>query len=414
MKILGNHDEKTIDQLERVAEDATKVALMADGHLGYNMPIGGVAAYEDKIPVWGVGYDIACGNCAVMLDLKYEDAIAPYRNDFADEMFNALTFGLGKKNQHPDAPREHEIFEYGAWNLIPETIDSSIPFKHEGMREKMTRNGMKAMARDQLGTIGAGNHYVDVFADHEDNVWIGAHFGSRGLGHTIASNFISIANGGRWGERSYSGEYTYLENGTVSFADYLDLMWLAGEYAHVGREWVVTMVAEMLGGKIRDKVHNHHNYAWREPVVVDEGELMCWVVRKGATPAGPGERGFVGGSMGDISVILRGSEKGRTELQQEIMFSTVHGAGRVMSRSMAKGKTKKDGTVVREPMVDRQKASEIIKSLDVVVRGGGLDEAPQAYRNLDLVLDSQGETIEVETELYPKIVCMAPDGERDW
>src|SRR6202008_769247 len=189
-----------------------------------------------------------------------------------------------------------------------------------------------------LGTVGSGNHYVDLFVDEKGFVWIGVHFGSRGLGHKTATTFLKLAGG----KDGIDVDPAVLQQDSELGQKYLAGMTLAGEYAYAGREWVVERVRNLIGGAVVDEVHNHHNYAWRER----HGERDLWVVRKGATPAFPGQRGFVGGSMGDDAVILRGFESAAAA---QSLYSTVHGAGRVMSRTDAKGKrNRKTGEVLRE------------------------------------------------------------------
>jgi tRNA-splicing ligase RtcB len=158
-------------------------------------------------------------------------------------------------------------------------------------------------------------------------VWVGVHFGSRGLGHTIASGFLALSRNRKWGERASEAE-TLLDLDSQIGADYWAAMNLAGEYAYAGREWVARKVVSILGGRELELVHNHHNFAWKETHFGEE----YVVVRKGATPAFPGQLGFVGGSMGDDSVILRGVVAD-TDEQRGALYSTVHGAGRVMSRT---------------------------------------------------------------------------------
>jgi tRNA-splicing ligase RtcB len=177
---------------------------------------------------------------------------------------------------------------------------------------------------------------------------------------------------------------------------YWTLMSLAGDYAYAGREWVARKVVALLGGAELELVHNHHNFAWKE----DHGEGEVVVVRKGSTPAFEGQLGFVGGSMGDNSVILRGT----SSASASHMFSTVHGAGRVMGRMEAKGKWKK-GRCVRPGRVSHEDMARATEG--VVVRGGDLDEAPQVYRQLSTVL-AQQPGIEIIRTLTPLVVCMAP------
>lgn len=389
-KIFGVHEEGTLKQLHDVASRAKYTALMADGHLGYIMPIGGVAAYENHVSVAGVGFDIACGNAAIRTNLTVSD-IAD-REALADEIFHTFEFGIGKTEKSADAPRDHALFNDPAWEFIPQS-------HREELRER---------ARDQLGTIGSGNHYIDVFADVADNrIWVGVHFGSRGFGHTIASNFMALSDGRKWGERVQETE-ALLSLDSELGAAYWALMNLAGEYAYAGREWAVRKTVELLGGEERELIHNHHNFAWQE---AHFGEELV-VVRKGATPAFPGQKSFVGGSMGDNAVILQGS-LADTEAQRAALYSTVHGAGRVMSRTEAAGRRGRRGRRGRPGRITREMRDKWLARSGVVLRGGGLDEAPQVYRRLPDVLAAQEGTVEVLHTLRPLIVVMAPAGTHD-
>jgi tRNA-splicing ligase RtcB len=389
--IFGTHDAATLEQFRDVSSRAVRAALMADGHVGYVMPIGGVAAYRGKVSVVGVGFDVACGNAAIRTDLHVGALGGAHRRArIADEIFESVSFGIGRKNRSGDAPVDHPLFEDAAWDAVPRS------HRHE-LREK---------ARSQLGTVGAGNHYVDVFADESDTVWVGVHFGSRGFGHTVASNFIALSQGLGWGTRAREVEVLLPVDQPLGH-DYWQLMTLAGRYAYAGREWVVRKVVDLLGGTELELVHNHHNFCWVEEVDGPEGPERMHVIRKGATPAFPGQMGFVGGSMGDDAVILRGSILPEArEIQAEALFSTVHGAGRVLSRTAAKGKYRK-GKVLRAPEVDEAEMRRWLDRRGVVLRGGDLDEAPQAYRRLDDVLAAQGGTVEILHRLRPFIVCMA-------
>jgi tRNA-splicing ligase RtcB len=184
-------------------------------------------------------------------------------------------------------------------------------------------------------------------------------------------------------------------------------MTLAGEYAYAGREWVARKVVSLLGGTELELVHNHHNFAWLER---HDGETFV-VVRKGATPAFPDQKGFVGGSMGDDAVIVRGRAD-RNErvvtLQRAALFSTVHGAGRVMSRSAAAGRrNRRTGEVIRAGAVSRDMMLDWVRRKGIVLKGGGTDESPHVYRRLPDVLAAQRDTIEILHTLRPLIVVMA-------
>jgi tRNA-splicing ligase RtcB len=404
MKIFGQHEEATIAQFQNVRAQAVDAALMADGHVGYVMPIGGVAAYRDQVSVVGVGFDIACGNAAIQTNLTLEafgrtpDEIQKTLNDLADSIADTVSFGVGRKNRADDAPIDHPLFDDAVWSAVP----------------PKQRQALITKARQQLGTVGSGNHYVDVFADETGRIWVGVHFGSRGFGHTVASAFLALGQGKAWGERVPEREVLLDVNAPVGH-DYWHLMNLAGQYAYAGREWVARKVVGILGGEEGDLVHNHHNFAWRE---IHGGEDVI-VIRKGATPAFPGQRGFIGGSMGDNAVIVQGSlpenETDETrQAQKDALFSTVHGAGRIMSRTQAAGKrNRKTGRILSPGRVTPEMMNEWVKEKGVILRGGGLDESPHVYRRLPDVLAAQEGTVELLHTLRPLIVVMAGANELD-
>ncbi len=394
-QIFGTHEPQTVAQLRDVASRAERAALMADGHLGYVMPIGGVAAYRHQVSVVGVGFDIACGNAAIRTDLAPAQ-LAPHLAQLADAIQDTISFGVGRKNRAGDAPSDDPLFADAAWD--------ALPGKHE-------RERLRAKAREQLGTVGSGNHYVDVFADEADRVWVGVHFGSRGFGFGVAHGFLALGQNRAWGERVPEQE-TLLDVATPVGDAYWQLMNLAGRYAYAGREWVARKVVALLGGREEELVHNHHNFAWRE----EHGGERFYVVRKGATPAFPGQKGFVGGSMGDDAVIIEGvasDQPAVRELQARALYSTVHGAGRVMSRTAAAGKRTRRGQVIKPGAISRDMMLEWVKKKGVVLRGGGTDESPHVYRRLPDVLAAQGPTVQVLHVLRPLIVVMAGAEEFD-
>ncbi len=172
-KIFGEHDPATIKQIETcVAAGGERAVLCADGHKGYAQPIGGVVAYKNKISLSGVGFDIACGNLAILTDANRED-VAPKMEAIMNDVVRDVSFGIGRKSK---TRIEHDLFEDDAWQLKPIA-------------------DLKSVAAEQLGTVGGGNHYVDIFADEDDRVWVGVHFGSRGLGHKTATHFLKAAGG---------------------------------------------------------------------------------------------------------------------------------------------------------------------------------------------------------------------------
>jgi tRNA-splicing ligase RtcB len=338
--------------------------------------------------VVGVGFDIACGNAAIRSDLALRD-IADRLPEIADEIQDAVSFGIGRKNRADDAPVDHPLFESASWQALPGKVEASL----------------RSKAREQLGTVGSGNHYVDVFADEHDAIWVGVHFGSRGFGYTVASGFLALSQGLSWGSRAPERE-VLLPLDKPMGQDYWALMSLAGDYAYAGREWVARKVVAILGGRELELVHNHHNFAWREQ---HDGQDVI-VVRKGATPAFPGQKGFIGGSMGDDAVIVQGRNAPGSaieQIQRGAMFSTVHGAGRVMSRTQAAGKRNRRGKILSPGRVSPEMMRNWVNEKHVILRGGGLDESPHVYRRLPDVFAAQKDTIEVLHTLRPLIVVMA-------
>jgi tRNA-splicing ligase RtcB (3'-phosphate/5'-hydroxy nucleic acid ligase) len=373
-------DEAALRQIKTCQKTADRVALMADHHKGYAVPIGGVVAYYDKISPSGVGYDIACGNKAVLTDAPASEIRARIRT-VMDDVWKNLEFGIGRKNP---TKVDHDLFDDPAW---------SIP----------ALAGLKKGARDQLGTIGSGNHYVDLFEDESGRTWIGVHFGSRGLGFKTATHFLE-AGGAKDG---MDVEPLVLPVDSALGSDYLAGMRLAGRYAYAGRDWVCKQVAGIIGARILAEVHNNHNFAWQE---THDGRTM-WVVRKGATPAFPGQRSFVGGSMGDISVILEGVDAPEA---QHALRSTIHGAGRVMSRTAARGKiNRRTGRVIAPGAISREMMLEWIRRQGVELRGAGTDESPHCYKRLPEVLEHHNSTIKVVHVLKPIGVAMAGEHEFD-
>ena len=378
-------DEGAVRQIHACMADGTGAVggvLMADHHLGYSMPVGGVVAYEGRISPSGVGYDIACGNKAVRVGLSVAE-VRPRIAELMDEIWETISFGIGRRNKEPV---DHPLFDDDpAWS-----IDVAA--------------GLRSLARGQLGTVGAGNHYVDVFADGEDRVWIGVHFGSRGLGHRLATHFMRLGGG----SDDFHAPPVLFDVDSRAGEEYRACMELAGRYAYAGRDWVCGRVCEILGSPALEEVHHHHNFAWLE----EHGGRRLWVVRKGATPAFPGQRGFIGGSMGDVSVIVEGVD---TEEAARGYRSTVHGAGRVMSRTAAAGRVRwrrgkggrKRPVVVKEGRISRQMMEDWVRDWGVELRGAGTDESPHCYKRLPEVLEHHAGSVRVLHTLQPLGVAMA-------
>ncbi|MBR9922461.1 MAG: RtcB family protein [Bacteroidetes bacterium] len=388
-------DENSIRQIENCIGEEDIAVLTADAHYGYGHPIGGAVAYKNHVSLSGVGFDIACGNKAVRTDIRAEEVDI---RKVMDEIFSRISFGVGRPNNEP--------------------IDHPVLDQIRQANFKPQRK-MIDLAAKQLGTVGAGNHFVDLFRDDDGYLWIGVHFGSRGFGHKTTTGFIALSQGAEFGDRVKEGPMNskpilFDRNSELGQA-YIEAMQLAGEYAYAGRDAAVNKVLEILGNPgVTYEVHNHHNFAWEEEHF---GENY-WVVRKGCTPAFPGQKGFIGATMADTSVIVEGLE---SELSRKGLYSTVHGAGRVMSRTKAAGKRKwkkvKGGrrkpVIVRKGAVDFDVVRIEVKNKGIQLRGAGPDEAPQCYKRLADVLRHQGETIRVLHLLKPIGVAMAPAGTYD-
>src|SRR5262245_6773466 len=430
IKTFGQVDARSLEQLERcmAAGDAEFGVLCADHHPGYSQPIGGGIAYEGHVSPSGVGYDIACGNKAAQTELTRADLDAQGGVEAVmREITRRISFGMGVPAQ--------------------ERVDHPVLDKIRNA-EFAPQRKLSQLAESQLGTVGSGNHYVNVMEDETGRIWVGVHFGSRGFGHKTASGFLALAQGLAFDARAREGEMdsppVLFEVGSELGESYVAAMELAGEYAYAGRDVVVAKVLEILGGKAVHEVHNHHNFAWRE----EHFGRTYWVVRKGCTPARPGQEGFVGGSMGDDSVILEGVASADADAS---LHSTVHGAGRVMSRTQAAGRIRRrkryacshrdcdrvfdiDGISstagvpkkgvcpdhpearVRKIWVDEQVSQGKVdwpavqarlREQGIVLVGGGADEAPEVYKRLPDVLAAHGDTIRVKHTLRPLGVAMA-------
>ena len=418
IKTFGDVDERSLKQLERcmAAGDAELGVLCADHHPGYSQPIGGGIAYDGHVSPSGVGFDIGCGNKAARTNLTRADVKV---EQVMSEITRRISFGMGV----PAAERvDHPV------------LDEIRNADFEPQRK------LSKLAAEQLGTVGSGNHYVNLMEDEEGLIWVGVHFGSRGFGHKTASGFLALAQGLEFGAKAREGA---MDSPPVLFEldselgqSYIAAMRLAGDYAYAGRDVVAARVLEILGAEATEEVHNHHNFAWLEEHFGRE----YWVIRKGCTPARPGQQGFVGGSMGDESVIVEGVE---SDDSVQSVYSTVHGAGRVMSRAQAAGRARvmrvwacpvrdcefhldarkwtggkcpdhhkplKKARRLRQTkpgVVDWPAVQARLREQGIVLVGGGADEAPEVYKRLPEVLSAHGESIRVKHRLRPLGVAMA-------
>lgn len=367
------------DQAKYQLYDALKLpiavqgALMPDAHSGYGLPIGGVLATENAVIPYGVGLDIGCRMALSIFPMK-----ASYLKGKHHQMENILKdhtkFGMYETH---DKKQDHEIFERKEFQDIPLV------------------KRLKTKAYNQLGTSGGGNHFVEfgivniVDENNEFNVPVGeyvgllTHSGSRGLGANIAKHYTYLATKQCPLPKNVQ-HLAWLDLNTHDGQEYWLAMNLAGDYAKACHDNIHKRITKLLGVKPLTMIENHHNFAWKEQV--DGIERI--VHRKGATPAGKGVLGIIPGSMTAPGYIVRG--KGNSDSLQ----SASHGAGRKHSRRKCKEKfTKSD--------IKHQ-----LKMNDVSLIGGGIDEAPMAYKNIKKVMGNQQELVDVVGTFTPKIVRM--------
>ncbi|NER14388.1 RtcB family protein [Leptobacterium flavescens] len=348
-------------------------ALMPDGHSGYGLPIGGVLATENAVIPYGVGVDIGCRMCLSMYDIP-----PSYLEGQKDKFINILKehTRFGGKEVHA-RPNDHEVFEHDAFKSIP------------------TVKQLKSKAYRQLGSSGGGNHFVEfgtVEITDETNefglpkgVYLGvlSHGGSRGLGANIARHYTRLAMKHTPLPKE-AKHLAWLDLNTHDGMEYWIAMNLAGDYASACHDDIHKRISRAMGSRPLAKVENHHNFAWKE--LIDGRELI--VHRKGATPAQENVLGIIPGSMTAPGYIVRG--KGN----RDSLFSASHGAGRALSRTKAK------------QSVTKSELKKVLKDHGVSLLGGGLDEAPMAYKDIGKVMAGQTELVEVVGMFKPKIVRM--------
>ena len=349
-------------------------ALMPDAHAGYGLPIGGVLATENAVIPYGVGVDIGCRMCLSVFDIDPKELVNREQY-FTRELGEATLFGSGAQFKQPS---NHEVMEHEAFNELP-----------------LLKN-LQGRAWKQLGSSGSGNHFVEfgiVDIPEKDPVlgieagkYLGllSHSGSRALGATIANHYTKLAKQIRRlpGEAS---NLAWLNLDEEAGIEYWMAMNLAGDYASACHEVIHNKVAKQLGRKPIKRVENHHNFAWKEKF---EGKELI-VHRKGATPAGKDVFGIIPGSMTADGFIV----KGKGEIAS--VNSASHGAGRLMSR------TKTLNSITEKAL------KEELKKYGVKLLGGGLDEAPFAYKNIEMVMKSQTALVDTVGKFTPKIVKMA-------
>jgi tRNA-splicing ligase RtcB (3'-phosphate/5'-hydroxy nucleic acid ligase) len=350
-------------------------ALMPDAHQGYGLPIGGVLATHNAVIPYGVGVDIGCRMCltAYPLDEKF---LERHRSNLKQLLIDNTCFG----RETVKRPKEHEV------------LDSKL------FREITMLKPLHGKAAQQIGSSGSGNHFVEfgLMEVREGNEWkltagkylaLLSHSGSRGLGAEIARHYTRVAKQVCLlpGEAS---SLAWLDLDSEAGQEYWLAMNLAGEYASANHHQIHGRMAQALGERSLLMVENHHNFAWKEKLP-DGTEAI--VHRKGATPASKGVLGIIPGSMTAPGFIVKGKGEASS------LNSASHGAGRLMSRGAAKQS-------ITNKMVKQE-----LERHEVTLLGGGLDEAPMAYKDIRQVMRYQEELVEVLGEFTPKIVRMCGD-----
>ncbi len=368
---ISSNAIQQMDQVMRLPI-AVKGALMPDAHQGYGLPIGGVLASENGVIPYGVGVDIGCRMCLSIYDIR-PSYLDRYNFQLTRGMIAQTRFGTGVGF---DDPIDDDLFDR------PEFKE--VPFLKPLLNK----------ARFQIGTSGSGNHFVEfgVVALPPNNcmalpageyVGVLSHSGSRGLGAAVATHYTKLAIEKCLLPREVQ-HLAWLNLDSEEGMEYWLAMNLAGDYAKACHDHIHQRLSKLLGESSIFKIENHHNFAWKEMV---EGKELI-VHRKGATPAHQGELGIIPGSMIHAGYIVSG--KG----VEASINSAAHGAGREMSRSRARESTTKS------------EMNKILKKEKITLIGGGLDEAPMAYKNIDDVMKSQQHLVNIEGKFYPKIVRM--------
>jgi tRNA-splicing ligase RtcB (3'-phosphate/5'-hydroxy nucleic acid ligase) len=357
-------------------------ALMPDAHQGYGLPIGGVLATRNAVIPYGVGVDIGCRMALSIFDIP-ESHFYGNEAKYKRELIAHTKFGAGQ-GFHGKDRSDHEVIDRSTFDATP------------------LLKQLKDKAYAQLGSSGGGNHFVEwgIIEFEDDDTALNipqgkylallTHSGSRGLGATLAGHYTKLAKA-LCKLPHEAANLAYLDMNSEAGQEYWLAMNLAGDYASACHEIIHNKLSKAIGAKVLAKVENHHNFAWKE---MHHGEEVI-VHRKGATPAGKDVMGIIPGSMTAPGFLVRG--KG----QEASINSASHGAGRQMSRSKA----------IKN--ISKEQMNAILKEHHVTLIGAGLDEAPMAYKDINLVMAAQKDLVDVVARFTPKIVRMADDGSRE-
>jgi len=369
-------ESQALTQLKNIAAlpwVAHHVAVMPDVHLGKGATVGSVIAMKDAVAPAAVGVDIGCGMAAVKTSLTAEDLPDDLRN-----------LRLAIEDAIPVGRMSHES---PAWRRAPPKLRDAGQSLLE--RYEQTEAPVKAgTVSGQMGTLGGGNHFIEICLDTEKAVWMMLHSGSRNVGKVLAEHHIDIARRLKHNEALQDRDLAVFLAGTKVFDAYRrDLFW-AQEYARFNRQMMLHLLADVMRASwpritFEDPISCHHNYVAEEMHFGDE----LLVTRKGAIRAGRGDMGIIPGSMGTKSYIVRGLGNPHS------FESASHGAGRRMSR----GEARKRFTV--RDLKDQTAGVECRKDPGVI------DETPKAYKNIDTVMKHQQDLVEIVAELK-QIVCV--------
>ncbi|MBL8672497.1 MAG: RtcB family protein [Alphaproteobacteria bacterium] len=380
-------EAKAIEQLRNTASLPfvfKHVAVMPDAHVGIGCTVGSVVATRGAIIPAAVGVDIGCGMAATRTSLKASDlpdSLAAIRS----EIEAAVPHGRSDKGGREDVGAWREEIPapaLAAWGAIEE--------RYKAIQERHPKIAHHR-APGHLGTLGTGNHFVELCLDEADRLWVMLHSGSRGPGNRIGSYFIELAKKDmrRWFINLPDEDLAYLPDGTEHFGAYVEAVKWAQDYARRNREIMLAAVLGVLRRHWPDldtdsfAVNCHHNYVAKE----EHFGSSVWVTRKGAVRAGEGELGIIPGSMGAKSFIVRG--KGNPE-----SFRTCsHGAGRRMSRTEAKARFTVEQHAAATAHVECRKDAGVI------------DETPGAYKDIDAVMAAQCDLVEIVHTLR-QVLCV--------
>lgn len=382
-------DPQSIEQM-RIActlPVAVRGALMPDAHVGYGLPIGGVLATRNAVIPYAVGVDIACRVKLTVLDLPVS-ALDEQQDRLIQAIHSETRFGVGAAFER-GRRRDHPVMDED-WSVSPVTREN---------RDK---------AHAQLGTSGSGNHFVEfgelaVDEAHARDLGLPgpdtylallSHSGSRGAGAAVCQHYSKIAKDKHPELPKEARHLAWLDLDFEAGHEYWQAMQLMGKYASANHELIHRHIAQHLGAQVLLDVENHHNFAWIEEHDVDGHREKLVVHRKGATPAQHDVRGIIPGSMASPGYVVRGLGN------EAALDSAAHGAGRVMSRKQAK---KQFHWSHVKPMLEKQR---------VRLLSAGLDEVPMVYKDLDQVMAAQRDLVAPIAKFQPRLVKMAPAGER--